>query len=721
MDGPEGRVERVIDKPFAAIGCHQRADVVLEHEEVPVKGLYFHATDEGVFCVDLSPMVEGQERVRGWLAPGEAVSLGPYRISVGLVPPPDAADVDLPDLESEESCTAPHPLLSLTVEGREAGNTPIIRRLTMVGRERPSKIRLSSRSVSTCHCALYRDAASLWVVDLLSFGGTWVDGRSIEVARLLPGGSFRVGRAELAYPIELTDRHPESAAGVAPESAAGRLTDVARLQELAAALAADREDFERQLADWVEKRSRLEQEASQRAARLEQERQELEAARQALEADRFRWREDRARLEEDLARRSHELSDQQEQVQAEQRRLEASLFDRQHELEARDAQRQEAIAECDAQLASIHALRAQFDDREAALRQREEEAARLASAKQDLERERRDWESRQQQVEKEICEQSERLAAERAGLDAARRTEEAQWSAQMTAVTELRGELERERQAIREAHQRWVQEEEGRQSQWQSRTDELRRQGEALAAAAAETRRQRQLWEEQQADAEADWARRQDEFERRLERLRDQEQAFQAEKEQWQLVRQEEDDRLADQAAQLDQQALRLAEEREELSSSSRSRQQDCVRLEGELAERARRLAEQAADLETGRRQLEAERQEQAEWIERREQEELAWQRRSDEQHQQQQQQSGPSPADAPHSESEPEEQTLPATTTAVRPDVPSPRGENRDAEETDEDQADEIFNRLTDQLVNFRQSKTRWHRIKQAILRCFG
>ena len=40
---------------------------------------------------------------------------------------------------------------------------------------------------------------------------------------------------------------------------------------------------------------------------------------------------------------------------------------------------------------------------------------------------------------------------------------------------------------------------------------------------------------------------------------------------------------------------------------------------------------------------------------------------------------------------------------------------------EQDQEQPDELFDRLTDSLVSFQQTKTRWYRVKQAVARLFG
>jgi len=53
VDGPAGRCERTIDRPYARIGSHRSADVVLKG--CPRRAFYLHATSRGLFCLPLVP------------------------------------------------------------------------------------------------------------------------------------------------------------------------------------------------------------------------------------------------------------------------------------------------------------------------------------------------------------------------------------------------------------------------------------------------------------------------------------------------------------------------------------------------------------------------------------------------------------------------------------------------------------------------------------------
>jgi len=254
VDSPDGHTETVIEKPFARIGSHRESEIVLPHPEVPARSLYLHATDAGVFCVDLSHPSEAGNPLHGWLPPDRVIRLGPYRLSARL----DGAVGSMPgndlDLQATGDCGALNPLLVVSVKDGLLGDVRLTRPLTIVGRRKPSKVRLKNQSVSSCHCALYWDSQSLWVIDLLSMRGTLVDGRSVEVAPVPPGSSMKLGPVTLTRQIETVERPlgvPPDGSDLTktPESVA-----LAQSETVAANVESEPEESAEQHADWRETR-----------------------------------------------------------------------------------------------------------------------------------------------------------------------------------------------------------------------------------------------------------------------------------------------------------------------------------------------------------------------------------------------------------------------------------------------------------------------------------
>ena len=174
VDGPEGRSSTTVQKPFARVGSHAGSEIVLPDKRVRPRALYVHAAETGVFCLNLSASQSASSSSRGWLHPDQKLTVGPYQLSARL-----SGDVHPPlnctaDLEAKGSAEAPFPVVAATVQGEEIGRRLLTRRLTLVGRHRSSKIRLTSHSVSAAHCVMVWASGALWVVDLLSGNGTQI-------------------------------------------------------------------------------------------------------------------------------------------------------------------------------------------------------------------------------------------------------------------------------------------------------------------------------------------------------------------------------------------------------------------------------------------------------------------------------------------------------------------------------------------------------------------
>jgi pSer/pThr/pTyr-binding forkhead associated (FHA) protein len=205
--GPDGRRRIEVDKPFARLGSHNSSEVVIPDKRISRRRFYFHATDDGVFCVNLSHLKTAVDQDRGWLNPNHAIKMGPYRVSAQLAghadaPPPSETR---PDLEARETAAQPRPVLAMSIEGKEVAEREVRRQLTVIGRRIPSTLRITSYSVSSTHCVLYWDSRLLWVVDLFSANGTRLHGRRVDAAQFPPGETLKVGRAELLHLAVLED------------------------------------------------------------------------------------------------------------------------------------------------------------------------------------------------------------------------------------------------------------------------------------------------------------------------------------------------------------------------------------------------------------------------------------------------------------------------------------------------------------------------------------
>ena len=201
IDGPHRHSTIRIDKPFARIGSHQASDIVLDHDDVDKRSLYLHATNAGIFCFGLST---AQSDLRGWMDPNEAVAVGPYWISAQLTDPAEFGQDDPED--DVFSLTDPAPQLMVNCDGQPAGKLHLKRRLSILGRHAPAKLRLQGQQISGAHCAFFVDDGTTWVIDLLSAAGTLVRNQVCDVTTIDHGDE--VGLANVVLTLRLGGREP---------------------------------------------------------------------------------------------------------------------------------------------------------------------------------------------------------------------------------------------------------------------------------------------------------------------------------------------------------------------------------------------------------------------------------------------------------------------------------------------------------------------------------
>jgi pSer/pThr/pTyr-binding forkhead associated (FHA) protein len=422
--GPDGsHAKYLVRKPFAWIGSDSRADVVLPDGKALPCHLYLHAMKEGVYCLGLT-----RSAPNGWMAPATHAAIGPYRIAARF-DDDEAPDAPPTDPRSPNSLNGCRPRFEIVSRHGQVFERFLSRRLTIVGRERPSTLLLKSHSVSRVHCVVFCDGESVWAVDLLSRNGMLLDGVRSDVGAVRTGRKLTLGQIQLHY-LGLGDRHVEPESDQAPNTLSG---DQGQVEELAARLRAveeerDGERARRQqavkeqkfLADRELDRHREEALVQQTAfdQRLAEAQSPLNAEIAALQAGR-----DEAQLEltrskdqiEELAARLRAVQQERDDERArrhqaaeEQKRL-AEIEHERHRQEALAQQTafDERLAKVQAPLnAEIVALRTGRDEAQLELTRSKEQVEELASRLRAVEQQRDDERAGRRQA----IEEQERLA-----------------------------------------------------------------------------------------------------------------------------------------------------------------------------------------------------------------------------------------------------------------------------------------------------------------------
>ena len=190
--GPERSQTVVVGKPFARVGSLERSEVCLDFPGMAARSLYLHATDEGVFCVPLEYTEDFT--CHGWLQPDQTVRLGDHLMSARLAGGDARVGCGHLLLDARGSAEAPFPVFSVRHQGQEIRKCRLTRQLAVVGRRRPSHLRIKNQRMSAYHCVFYWCDGVLWVIDLLSTNRTFLDGHAVETSQLPLDGSVKIGR-----------------------------------------------------------------------------------------------------------------------------------------------------------------------------------------------------------------------------------------------------------------------------------------------------------------------------------------------------------------------------------------------------------------------------------------------------------------------------------------------------------------------------------------------
>ncbi len=200
-----GATPRLFRRPFVLIGRDLKADLRLDHWHVSKCHSYLQAIGGRWFCVDLQSRtgthwVTGPRRC-GWVGRNQAVRIGPFYLRFL-----DAGDetgllAELGPSPFDFSSTPLENLPEVSLELRNSVHKRVPRRLNrvlaLVGRAPDCHVRLMGGSVSSYTCSLLRTPQGLWLVDLLSREGTYVNGKRVRWARLADGDHIKVGDFEL--------------------------------------------------------------------------------------------------------------------------------------------------------------------------------------------------------------------------------------------------------------------------------------------------------------------------------------------------------------------------------------------------------------------------------------------------------------------------------------------------------------------------------------------
>jgi pSer/pThr/pTyr-binding forkhead associated (FHA) protein len=201
--GQSGARNYVLDKPAILIGRAERNDLCLPDSLISRTHAYLQIVGGQLVCLDLGSRTgvywAGKPKRWGWLSPDSPADIGPFALRL---------DPSLPDGSTRPPLEEWKPLgigrhnqdlqagwmfeLCYGLPGRSRWQ--LNRVLTLFGASPQCKVRLSNVSVSRFHCSIVSTPRGVWVVDLFSRSGTYVNRQRVQYAQLSNGDYLQVGK-----------------------------------------------------------------------------------------------------------------------------------------------------------------------------------------------------------------------------------------------------------------------------------------------------------------------------------------------------------------------------------------------------------------------------------------------------------------------------------------------------------------------------------------------
>lgn len=327
VEGPPGRREIFIPKPYARIGWHPDSEIVLQGAHVAKRALYLHATVEGVFALNLDREEAPLDQQGRWLGAQDVLAVGEYRLSVRRAAGA-AETAAASDLVRWGSASPPLPVVRIFCGPLLKDKRRFRARLNILGRRPQCALQLRGQRVSSFHAVLFWDQRRLWCIDLLSGNGTFLNGKPIECAELHLGDRLEIGEFSLVYyrwspRRSMTPGWQPSAVEPSPHD-----SDAAEAQDLIACgaegspappllspaapplyaeLAAEIQRLSQERHDLQQHWQQVVQQLGCQLEALRTETIQLRQEREALEAQRLRWQQQRDELTRVLDQRTAEL------------------------------------------------------------------------------------------------------------------------------------------------------------------------------------------------------------------------------------------------------------------------------------------------------------------------------------------------------------------------------------------------------------------------------
>ena len=230
FQGKPEPAEPVLPQPFALVGRDAGVDLLLDHPQVSRRHAYLQLVGGRLFCLDLQSRTgvhwENGAKTSGWVDFGQAVRIGPYWISPKLNHPNATAEAanewNRAAVQFLGQRGAPQVSLEFLNGDRISATWKMAPMVALVGKSADCRVHLVGDSVSLYHCSLVRTPRGVWVVDLMSRGGIWINGEQARCGLLRENDLLRVGKFIIRFRYETAPTANPSLPDIFASAAGGK-------------------------------------------------------------------------------------------------------------------------------------------------------------------------------------------------------------------------------------------------------------------------------------------------------------------------------------------------------------------------------------------------------------------------------------------------------------------------------------------------------------------
>jgi pSer/pThr/pTyr-binding forkhead associated (FHA) protein len=183
-----------IAEPFVFFGRHPLNTIQLDDPSVSKKHAYLHVIDGRLFIVDFGSRrgvcIAGERVAESWVDCGQVVEIGDFDIRIEGASN-TRADRSLPTSPTLRSNGA-QLAIAPTNHPRETTFYPLRSAITFIGQNPQCNYRFVDDRLLHFHAAIVLTQTDAWLVDLLGFGATLLNGSTVRSSQLQSGDTINL-------------------------------------------------------------------------------------------------------------------------------------------------------------------------------------------------------------------------------------------------------------------------------------------------------------------------------------------------------------------------------------------------------------------------------------------------------------------------------------------------------------------------------------------------